>query len=171
MKRVKNRVAEIDVAEFFEIRIQSKAQEAGTASRERRRLHGGEGLVAQNPVLDNPDASGAQSPELNQADRKWMEEEVSALITQQEIRIFTELRFEEDRERFKELFWRRRDPDLATRENEIRAEVQNRQRTADRLINADSMRGAIRREIPGCGRRLNWSIRPCRSQGTSPAGR
>ena len=77
-------------------------------------------------------ASGAQSPELSQADRKWMEEDVSVLITEEEIRIFTGLRSDEDRRRFKEIFWSRRDPDWATRENEIREEVQSRQRTADR---------------------------------------
>jgi GWxTD domain-containing protein len=54
--------------------------------------------------------------------RKWLEEEVVYIITDREREVFLTLETFEERERLIEAFWRRRDPDRATPENEFKDE-------------------------------------------------
>lgn len=54
--------------------------------------------------------------------RKWLEEEVVYIITDDERDFFLNLSTVEERERFIEAFWERRDPDPATLENEFKVE-------------------------------------------------
>ena len=54
--------------------------------------------------------------------RKWLEEEVVYIVTDRERDVFLMLEASEDRQRFIEAFWKRRDPDSATPENEFRDE-------------------------------------------------
>ena len=72
-----------------------------------------------------------------------MQEEVFALITPEEIRIFTELRSKADRKRFKEMFWRRRDPDVMTPENELQIEIRKRISYADMRFQYQEPNGSL----------------------------
>ncbi len=50
--------------------------------------------------------------------QKWLNEDVSFIITEEERRAYKKLRTDEEREQFIEGFWRRRDPDPDTETNE-----------------------------------------------------
>jgi GWxTD domain-containing protein len=54
--------------------------------------------------------------------KKWLEEDVAYLITDEEKSIFQKLTTDEERERFIEQFWLRRDPNPSTSENEFKIE-------------------------------------------------
>ena len=54
--------------------------------------------------------------------KKWMEEDVNYIITNEERRAFKALKTDEERDQFIEGFWLRRDPDPDTPENEYREE-------------------------------------------------
>ncbi|GAB4235321.1 MAG: hypothetical protein Kow00109_08540 [Acidobacteriota bacterium] len=54
--------------------------------------------------------------------RKWLEEDVLYIITDEEREVFLNLTTPEEKERFIEQFWRRRDPDPETEINEFREE-------------------------------------------------
>lgn len=53
---------------------------------------------------------------------KWLTEDVIYIITDDEKEVFGNLTTDEERERFIEQFWRRRDPDLKTSANEFKEE-------------------------------------------------
>ena len=65
-------------------------------------------------------------PELKKAYKDWLEKDVTYIITDDERRAFKKLETDEERERFIEEFWRRRDPDPDTDENEFREEYYER---------------------------------------------
>jgi GWxTD domain-containing protein len=58
--------------------------------------------------------------------KKWLEEEVVYIITDEERRAFKVLKTDEERDAFIEEFWRRRDPDPDTPENEYKDEYYER---------------------------------------------
>lgn len=58
--------------------------------------------------------------------RKWVEEDVAFIISDEEKATFAKLSTDEERERFIEQFWRRRDPDPSTPSNEYRDEYYRR---------------------------------------------
>jgi GWxTD domain-containing protein len=60
--------------------------------------------------------------ELDTPYKKWLEEEVPYIITDEERRTFLELQTNEEREQFIEAFWQRRDPTPDTVENEFKEE-------------------------------------------------
>ncbi len=88
-------------------------------------------LAAVLPGIPSSDAA----EKLSKSDRRWLDQEVSALITEKETQIFTELNSQKDRKLFKELFWARRDPVLMTLQNEFKEEYGNRVRLANRYFN------------------------------------
>ena len=53
---------------------------------------------------------------------KWLDADVIYIITPQEKRAFLSLKTDEERNQFVEAFWRRRDPNLDTDQNEFRDE-------------------------------------------------
>src|SRR5258708_27162263 len=61
-------------------------------------------------------------PELKKAYKDWLEKDVAYIITEEERKAFKKLETDEERENFIENFWRRRDPDPDTEENEYREE-------------------------------------------------
>src|SRR3982751_1171680 len=65
-------------------------------------------------------------PELKKAYKDWLDKDVPYVITDEERRAFKKLETDEERERFIEEFWRRRDPDPDTDENEYREEYYER---------------------------------------------
>src|SRR6266851_4271579 len=65
-------------------------------------------------------------PELKKAYKDWLEKDVTYIITDEERRAFKKLATDDERERFIEEFWRRRDPDPDTEENEFKEEYYER---------------------------------------------
>ena len=65
-------------------------------------------------------------PELKEAYKRWINNDVAYIITKDEKRAFYALATDEERENFIENFWRRRDPDPDTEENEYREEYYER---------------------------------------------
>ncbi|MGH9914107.1 MAG: GWxTD domain-containing protein [Pyrinomonadaceae bacterium] len=65
-------------------------------------------------------------PELREVYKKWLNEDVAYIITNEEKNAFKKLATDDEREQFIEAFWRRRDPDPDTTENEYREEYYER---------------------------------------------
>lgn len=65
-------------------------------------------------------------PELKEAYKRWRNTDVAYIITKEEKRAFDALTTDEERENFIENFWRRRDPNPDTEENEYREEYYER---------------------------------------------
>src|SRR5438445_9748730 len=65
-------------------------------------------------------------PELKKAYKDWLEKDVAYIITDEERKAFKKLQTDDERERFIEEFWRRRDPDPDTDVNEYREEYYER---------------------------------------------
>src|SRR2546426_7148581 len=64
--------------------------------------------------------------EVKKAYKDWLEKDVAYIITDEERKAFRKLETDDERERFIEEFWRRRDPDPDTDENEYREEYYER---------------------------------------------
>lgn len=86
--------------------------------------------LAQNasPTPDRDPSTNARNvkPELKEAYKRWLERDVPYIITPEEKRAFKALATDEERENFIENFWRRRDPNPDTEENEFREEYYER---------------------------------------------
>ncbi len=65
-------------------------------------------------------------PELKKAYKDWLDKDVTFIITDEERKAFKKLATDDERERFIEEFWRRRDPDPDTDENEFKEEYYER---------------------------------------------
>lgn len=78
------------------------------------------------PTQDINDKVRKVKPELKTVYKKWMEEDVPYLITDEEKKAFRALATDEERENFIEMFWRRRDPNPDTEENEFREQYYER---------------------------------------------
>ena len=65
-------------------------------------------------------------PELKKAYKDWLEKDVTYVITDEERKAFKKLATDDERERFIEEFWRSRDPDPDTDENEFKEEYYER---------------------------------------------
>ena len=87
------------------------------------------------PIAAQPKKSGNQDPsekarnvkpELKKAYKDWLDKDVAYIITDEERRAFKKLATDDEREHFIEEFWRRRDPDPDTDENEFREEYYER---------------------------------------------
>ena len=85
---------------------------------------------AQNPtatpVQDLSDSSRTVKVEVSKVYKKWVNEDVKYIITKEERKAFDQLKTDEERENFIENFWRRRDPNPDTEENEYREEYYER---------------------------------------------
>jgi GWxTD domain-containing protein len=78
------------------------------------------------PTVDPSEKPRNVRPELKAAYKKWLENDVAYIITEQEKKAFRALATDEERENFIENFWRRRDPNPDTEENEYREEYYER---------------------------------------------
>jgi len=65
-------------------------------------------------------------PEIKKAYKDWLDKDVTYIITDEERKAFKKLATDDERERFIEEFWRRRDPDPDTDENEFKEEYYER---------------------------------------------
>lgn len=75
---------------------------------------------------DPMDKARNVKPELKKAYKDWLEKDVTYVITDEERKAFKKLATDDERERFIEEFWRRRDPDPDTDENEFKEEYYER---------------------------------------------
>ncbi len=80
----------------------------------------------ETPAPDINDRTRNVRPELKEAYKRWLSNDVSYIITKEERRAFQALQTDEERENFIESFWRRRDPNPDTEENEYREEYYER---------------------------------------------
>lgn len=80
----------------------------------------------QTPTQDVSDKVRKVKPELKEAYKKWVNTDVAYIITKEEKKAFDALTTDEERENFIENFWRRRDPNPDTEENEYREEYYER---------------------------------------------
>jgi GWxTD domain-containing protein len=71
---------------------------------------------------DLPNRKTNNKEEVPKAYREWPDKDVAYIITPQEKEAYKKLKTNEEREKFIELFWWRRDPDPDTEENEYREE-------------------------------------------------
>src|SRR5262245_34956095 len=78
---------------------------------------------------------------LSEVYTKWLSEDVVYIITTEEERYFRRLKSDEERERFIEEFWLRRDPTPDTDENEYRKEHYERIAFANQDFTADGVAG------------------------------
>ncbi|MFN2500600.1 MAG: GWxTD domain-containing protein [Pyrinomonadaceae bacterium] len=78
------------------------------------------------PTRDVPSQIRNVKPELKEAYKKWLTNDVAYIITEDEKKAFKALANDEERENFIEQFWRRRDPNPDTEENEYREEYYER---------------------------------------------
>jgi len=75
---------------------------------------------------------------LSSEHRKWLEEEVVYIILDKEKEVFLSLETLEERERFIEAFWRHRDPNPATPENEFKTEHYRRLEYANEFLGRET---------------------------------
>lgn len=80
----------------------------------------------KKPSQDPTTKARNVKPELKDAYKKWLSTDVDYIITKEEKRAFLALATDEERENFIENFWRRRDPNPDTEENEYREEYYER---------------------------------------------
>src|SRR5687768_697726 len=84
------------------------------------------GKEKNKPSVDPTTNPRTVKPELKEAYKRWMNTDVAYIITEQEKKAFKALATDEERENFIENFWRRRDPNPDTEENEYREEYYER---------------------------------------------
>src|SRR5687768_658085 len=95
---------------------------------------GGFSVIAQPPNKDKKDKPSEDpttnartvKAELKDAYKRWLSTDVAYIITKDEKRAFQALVSDEERENFIENFWRRRDPNPDTEENEYREQYYER---------------------------------------------
>ena len=80
----------------------------------------------EKPAEDISTKARNVKPELKEAYKRWLNTDVDYIITKEEKRAFLALQTDEERENFIENFWRRRDPNPDTEENEYREEYYER---------------------------------------------
>ena len=80
----------------------------------------------EQPSQDPTTKARTQKAEVNKVYQNWVNNDVPYVITDQEKRAFKALKTDEERENFIENFWRRRDPNPDTEENEYREEYYER---------------------------------------------
>jgi GWxTD domain-containing protein len=78
----------------------------------------------KRPIPDKPRKANAKALkiELSKTYRKWLDEDVRWIITDEERSAFMQLSNDEERDQFIEAFWQRRDPTPDTEENEFKEE-------------------------------------------------
>jgi GWxTD domain-containing protein len=91
----------------------------------------GQGGKGKDKGKDKPSEDPTQNArtvktELKDAYKRWLSTDVDYIITKDEKRAFLALTTDEERENFIENFWRRRDPNPDTEENEYREEYYER---------------------------------------------
>ena len=98
-------------------------------------------LSAQTRQTRKPTHDSLAQSDLKTVYQKWLDEDVSYIITPQESRAFMSLKTDAEREQFIEAFWLRRDPDTDTTENEYREQYYERIAHANENFSFNSLPG------------------------------
>jgi GWxTD domain-containing protein len=100
------------------------AADTASAQRRSRSKDDGQRETLARPMTEKEKRRQAERlrKELETPYRKWLEEDVLYIITDEEKRAFKNLQTDEEREQFIEQFWLRRDPTPDTMENEYKEE-------------------------------------------------
>ena len=83
-------------------------------------------LFAQNDKAKKDPNERKKKDELKSVYKKWLDEDVNYIITDDERKAFKALKTDEERDQFIEQFWLRRDPDPDTPENEYKEQYYER---------------------------------------------
>ncbi|MFQ5791259.1 MAG: GWxTD domain-containing protein, partial [Acidobacteriota bacterium] len=81
-----------------------------------------------------------QSESLTERHQRWLEEEVVYIISDDEREVYLNLQTKDERDRFADAFWDRRDPNPATLENEFAKEHYRRLEYAIRVLGREAPR-------------------------------
>ena len=84
------------------------------------------GFAQEQPSQDISKKARTQTKENNRIYQDWVNKDVPYLITDEEKKAYKALKTDDERENFIENFWRRRDPNPDTEENEFREEYYER---------------------------------------------
>ena len=78
----------------------------------------------KRPISDKQKKENAKAlkQELSKTYKKWLDEDVVYIISDEERKAFKQLSNDEERDQFIEAFWQRRDPTPDTEENEFKEE-------------------------------------------------
>lgn len=100
------------------------AADTASAQRRNRNADSGQRETLARPLSEKEKRRQAERlrKELETPYRKWLDEDVLYIITDEEKRAFKNLQTDEEREQFIEQFWLRRDPTPDTMENEYKEE-------------------------------------------------
>ncbi len=134
MQRFRFNVAGICLAVFAMVSTLGTAQSTAQATQAASPSNS-DGVVKGPPTVEQPDPlkrplsdaekirqNKALHQELSVEDKKWLNEDVVYIISDDEEKAFKSLSNEEERENFKENFWLRRNPDPDSPDNEYREE-------------------------------------------------
>ncbi|MEW6125484.1 MAG: GWxTD domain-containing protein [Acidobacteriota bacterium] len=77
-------------------------------------------ILAQDDKPKKDSKEGKRKEELKSVYKRWLDEDVTYIITDDERKAFKALKTDEERDQFIEQFWLRRDPDPDTPENEYK---------------------------------------------------
>jgi GWxTD domain-containing protein len=84
------------------------------------------------PILAGLTQTPIKSKDLPEKYRRWIEEEVSYIITEMEKEVYLQLQTDSERDFYIEAFWRQRDPTVGTEMNEVKEEHYRRLNHANR---------------------------------------
>ena len=103
---------------------QSKSDNGNQAASDSSQGQGQEGDPLKRSITEKQKKQNAKSlkQELSKTYKKWMDEDVRWIITDEERAAFKQLSNDEERDQFIEAFWQRRDPTPDTVENEFKEE-------------------------------------------------
>lgn len=82
--------------------------------------------TSSTPPVNPDDKARVVKAEVKEVYKNWIKKDVAYIITSEEKKAFNSLKTDEERENFIENFWRRRDPNPDTEENEYREEYYER---------------------------------------------
>lgn len=85
-----------------------------------------ENLMTKNAPMRRAAAASTVQRDLSGVYQKWLNEDVRYIISDEEKQAFSRLKTNDEREKFIELFWLRRDTNSDTQENEFRREYYGR---------------------------------------------
>jgi GWxTD domain-containing protein len=103
--------------------MSASAQDANP-SNDQSQSDSGQGDPLKRPITDKQKKENAKSlkQELSKTYKKWLDEDVVYIISDEEKKAFKQLSNDEERDQFIEAFWQRRDPTPDTEENEFKEE-------------------------------------------------
>jgi GWxTD domain-containing protein len=98
-------------------------------------------IIASSDAPGNSWQTEKKAEPLSEASKEWLEVVVPYIVTSKEKEVFLSLPTEADRGRFIEMFWKKRDPNPQTPENEFKIEFYKRIAGANKLFGTGGIAG------------------------------